>query len=449
MSNDFKNIPSVSSILESETIQDLTNKYNFELVTKIVRQHLDHVRNRIKESQKIIEKKEIIANIEAEILKRWQNWPITVLNGTGVILHTNIGRAPLSNDAIQAGIRASSGYTNLEINLSTGKRGSRLSAVTDLLCDLTGSESAFVVNNNATAVTLGLAAISKGKEIILSRSESVEIGGGFRIPDVLEQSGVILKEVGTTNKTYPKDFENAISPNTGGVMAIHASNFKIIGFTSTPSIEDLASITRKHNIPLLHDVGSGCLLDSTDFGLSKEPTPQESIAKGADICFFSADKLLGGPQAGIILGKEKYIKRISAHPLARAFRIDKTNLASLHATLLHYIKNEEIEKIPIWQMISTPEKELQKRAEKFKREFPNLVEVITTIATIGGGSLPGSQLNSVGIEIKSSNPSRLSEQMRNSEIPILGRIEKDTFIIDLRTITVSQDIALSQGLSEL
>mgnify|MGYP003387902140 CR=1 FL=1 len=449
MSNNFKNIPSVSSILESEAIRELTNKYNPELVTKIIRQHLDDIRHRLKENQEIVEKKDIVENIKTTIRKRWQNWPINILNGTGVILHTNIGRAPLSNDAIQAAIRASSGYTNLEINLSTGKRGSRLSAVTDLLCDLTGSESAFIVNNNATAVTLGLGAISKGKEIILSRSESVEIGGGFRIPDVLEQSGAILKEVGTTNKTYSKDFEDVISANTGGVMSIHASNFKIIGFTSTPSIEDLASITRAHKIPLLHDVGSGCLLDSTDFGLSKEPMPQESIAAGADICFFSADKLLGGPQAGIILGKEKYIKKISTHPLARAFRIDKINLASLHATLLHYIKGEEIKKIPIWQMISTPEKELQKRATKLKKEFPNLIEVIDTVATIGGGSLPGSQLNSIGIKIKSPNPSRLSEKMRNNETPILGRIEKDTFIIDLRTITVNQDPELVQALNGL
>jgi len=449
MNNNFRNIPSVNTILESEPIRDLIKQYSAELVTKIVRQHLNQIRNNLKTPSGIIEAKNIIPMIADKIITRWESWPTSVLNGTGVILHTNIGRAPLSHDAIQAGIQAAIGYSNLEITLATGKRGSRQSKVTDLLCDLTGSESALVVNNNATAVTLGLAAIAKGKEVIVSRSESVEIGGGFRIPDVLEQSGATLKEVGTTNRTYAKDFEQEISSNTGAIMSIHASNFKIIGFTTTPSIEDLSEITTKYDIPLLHDVGSGCLLDSTNFGLSKEPTPQESISKGADICFFSGDKLLGGPQAGIILGKEKYITKISKHPLARAFRIDKINLAALHATLLHYIKSEELQKVPVWQMISTSEKKLHERAQKLKVDLDDLVEIIPTIATIGGGSLPGSQLNSVGIKIRSSNVSKLSEQMRNHTSSILGRIEKDTYIIDLRTLTPEQDIILSRAIRDI
>ena len=449
MTKNFRNIPSVNTVLESEKIQPLLKIYSHELITELIRNYLNQIRKDITEKDSEITTNEIIKFISATISERWDEWPKTILNGTGVVLHTNIGRAPLSYNAIQAGIRAASGYTNLEIDLSTGKRGSRQSKVQNLLCDLTGAESAIIVNNNATAVTLGLAAIAKGKEIIISRSESVEIGGGFRIPDVLEQSGASLKEVGTTNRTYAKDFENAISSNTGAVMSIHASNFKIIGFTATPSTKELSQITQNHNIPLLHDVGSGCLLDSSQFGLTKEPMPQESIEDGSDVCFFSADKLLGGPQAGIILGKKQYIDKIAQHPLARAYRIDKISLAALHATLLHYIKNEALEKIPIWQMISSPEEKLKERAEKFKNRFNHLIEIIPTTSTIGGGSLPGSQLNSVGINIKSNNTSKLADKMRNHTDSILGRIEKDMFIIDLRTITPEQDDLLANALEDL
>ena len=449
MTKNFRNIPSVNTVLESEKIQPLLKIYSHELITELIRNYLNQIRKDITEKDSEITTDEIIKFISATISERWDEWPKTILNGTGVVLHTNIGRAPLSYNAIQAGIRAASGYTNLEIDLSTGKRGSRQSKVQNLLCDLTGAESAIIVNNNATAVTLGLAAIAKGKEIIISRSESVEIGGGFRIPDVLEQSGASLKEVGTTNRTYAKDFENAISSNTGAVMSIHASNFKIIGFTATPSTKDLSEITQNHNIPLLHDVGSGCLLDSSQFGLTKEPMPQESIEDGSDVCFFSADKLLGGPQAGIILGKKQYIDKIAQHPLARAYRIDKISLAALHATLLHYIKNEALEKIPIWQMISSSEEKLKERAEKFKTRFNHLIEIIPTTSTIGGGSLPGSQLNSVGIKIKSNNTSKLADKMRNHTDSILGRIEKDMFIIDLRTITPEQDDLLANALKDL
>jgi L-seryl-tRNA(Ser) seleniumtransferase len=449
MTKNFRNIPSVNTVLESEKIQPLLKIYSHELITELIRNYLNQIRKDITEKDSEITTDEIIKFISATISERWDEWPKTILNGTGVVLHTNIGRAPLSYNAIQAGIRAASGYTNLEIDLSTGKRGSRQSKVQNLLCDLTGAESAIIVNNNATAVTLGLAAIAKGKEIIISRSESVEIGGGFRIPDVLEQSGASLKEVGTTNRTYAKDFENAISSNTGAVMSIHASNFKIIGFTATPSTKDLSEITQNHNIPLLHDVGSGCLLDSSQFGLTKEPMPQESIEDGSDVCFFSADKLLGGPQAGIILGKKQYIDKIAQHPLARAYRIDKISLAALHATLLHYIKNEALEKIPIWQMISSSEEKLKERAEKFKNRFNHLIEIIPTTSTIGGGSLPGSQLNSVGIKIKSNNTSKLADKMRNHTDSILGRIEKDMFIIDLRTITPEQDDLLANALKDL
>ena len=449
MTKNFRNIPSVNTVLESEKIQPLLKIYSHELITELIRNYLNQIRKDITEKDSEITTDEIIKFISATISERWDEWPKTILNGTGVVLHTNIGRAPLSYNAIQAGIRAASGYTNLEIDLSTGKRGSRQSKVQNLLCDLTGAESAIIVNNNATAVTLGLAAIAKGKEIIISRSESVEIGGGFRIPDVLEQSGASLKEVGTTNRTYAKDFENAISSNTGAVMSIHASNFKIIGFTATPSTKDLSEITQNHNIPLLHDVGSGCLLDSSQFGLTKEPMPQESIEDGSDVCFFSADKLLGGPQAGIILGKKQYIDKIAQHPLARAYRIDKISLAALHATLLHYIKNEALEKIPIWQMISSSEEKLKERAEKFKTRFNHLIEIIPTTSTIGGGSLPGSQLNSVGIKIKSNNTSKLADKMRNHTDSILGRIEKDMFIIDLRTITPEQDELLANALKDL
>ena len=331
----------------------------------------------------------LIRSVERRAASLWRSLPTSVINATGVILHTNLGRAPLSDDAIDAMRAASEGYGDLELDLETGRRGSRQGRVAELICQLTGAEAALVVNNNASAVLLGLAAVAYGKEVIVSRGEAVEIGGGFRIPDVLRQSGATLVEVGTTNKTYVRDYEAAITENTGAILSVHASNFRVVGFTHTPSLQELVELGARFGVPVLHDLGSGCLLDTTQFGLAHEPMPQESIAAGASLAFFSGDKLLGGPQAGIVGGKSDLMSVVSRHPLARAVRIDKGSLAALNATLLHYLKGEETSKIPIWDMISQSQESLADRAEAWQSAVGGLTSVVPGESTVGGGSLAG------------------------------------------------------------
>ena len=350
--NNLRKIPSVDSILQHESVKRITEEINPEMVTALVREILQETRKRVSEGQTLPQNETIVDRVIEIASTRWKPWPQAVINATGVILHTNLGRSPISTESILSAGKASEGYSNLELDLATGKRGSRQAQVSQLISDLTGSEAAIIVNNNAAALMLGLASIANGKSVIVSRSEAVEIGGGFRIPDVLAQSGSRLVEVGTTNRTYAKDFEDAIDENTGALLSVHASNFKIVGFTHSPNIGELVKVGAKANVPVLHDVGSGCIVDATKYGLAKEPTPQESIDSGVDLCFFSGDKLLGGPQAGIVVGKKDCINKLSNHPLARAFRIDKMNLAALNETFLHYLRGDNETKIPIWRMIS-------------------------------------------------------------------------------------------------
>ena len=361
--NNLRKIPSVDSILQHESVKRITEEINPEMVTALVREILQETRKRVSEGQTLPQNETIVDRVIEIASTRWKPWPQAVINATGVILHTNLGRSPISTESILSAGKASEGYSNLELDLATGKRGSRQAQVSQLISDLTGSEAAIIVNNNAAALMLGLASIANGKSVIVSRSEAVEIGGGFRIPDVLAQSGSRLVEVGTTNRTYAKDFEDAIDENTGALLSVHASNFKIVGFTHSPNIGELVKVGAKANVPVLHDVGSGCIVDATKYGLAKEPTPQESIDSGVDLCFFSGDKLLGGPQAGIVVGKKDCINKLSNHPLARAFRIDKMNLAALNETFLHYLRGDNETKIPIWRMISASTEDLLLRSE--------------------------------------------------------------------------------------
>ena len=295
---------------------------------------------------------------------------------------------------------------------------------------------------------LGLAAIASTKEVIISKSESVEIGGGFRIPEVLSQSNAILREVGTTNRTYKRDFQSAICANTGAILSVHASNFKIVGFVNNPTISDLVEVGRENNIPVLHDIGSGCLIDATKQNLDPEPRPQDSIKSGVDLCFFSGDKLLGGPQSGIIAGKKKYVDLVNSHPLARAFRIDKASLAALQTTLIHYIKNEALQKIPTWIMISESNKNLRIRAELITSTVKGDLAIVDSQATIGGGSLPGQTLPSISICINSESPDSLTKALRHAKNPVIARIEHDQVLIDLRTVLPEEDQILSQTLLE-
>jgi L-seryl-tRNA(Ser) seleniumtransferase len=373
---------------------------------------------------------------------------LRVINASGVIIHTNLGRAPLSEESLAAMETVSCGYANLEFDLESGARGSRYSHIEEFLCQLTGAEAALVVNNNAAAVLLGLTVLARRKEVIVSRGQAVEIGGGFRIPDVMHQSGAKLVEVGTTNRTYVDDYAQAITPRTAALMRIHSSNFRVVGFTSEVTLSELVAIGKKHNISVMDDVGSGCLLDTTTYGLAPEPMVQASVHDGATLTFFSGDKLMGGPQAGIIVGKKEYIEKLKKHPLARALRIDKTRLAGLVATVTHYLKGEATIKIPVWRMIAVPLDEIERRATLWSRALGG-ANVIPGETMVGGGSLPGGSLPTELVTIEGKNIQAISRKLRLRDIPVIGRIDKDKLLLDPRTVLPEEDEIVVKALQEI
>ena len=446
MSSPFRALPSVDRFLSDDRLLGLVDTYSREAVLALVKEQLDGARRAIGGGAEAPTFDELVSDIEAKAAAHWRPWPTPVINATGVILHTNLGRAPLSKDATEAAELAAAGYSDLELDLRTGRRGSRQARIARLLTELTGAEAAIVVNNNASALLLGLAAVASGKEIVVSRGEAIEIGGGFRIPDVLRQSGAILVEVGTTNRTYARDFEAAITDNTGAILSAHASNFRVVGFTHSPELGELVALGAQHQIPVLHDVGSGCLLDTATYGLAHEPMPQESIAAGAGLVFFSGDKLLGGPQAGIIVGKKDLVDVAARHPLARAVRIDKLSMAALSATLLHYVKQEEEEKVPVWRMISAPLEELEATSRRWSEALGLHSGVAESQSTIGGGSLPGETLRSCVVSIDAAGypggAAALTTSLRNALPPVVGRIEEERVLLDPRTVLPEQEKAL-------
>ena len=446
MTRRYRDLPSVNEVLTDQRLQALVEEYSHTAVLELTRAELDDARNTIKGGQPAPALDELVVAIEQRAASRWRPWPKQVINATGVVLHTNLGRAPLSDKAMEAIRNAASGYSDLELDLQTGRRGSRQPHVAQLLCQLTGAGAAMVVNNNASAVLLGLAAIASGKEVIVSRGEAVEIGGGFRIPDVLRQSGAKLVDVGTTNRTYVGDFEAAITENTGAILSVHASNFKVSGFTHSPELAELVDLGRARGIPVLHDLGSGCLLDTAQFGLTHEPTPQESVASGVSLAFFSGDKLLGGPQAGVIVGDEEMVNVVSRHPLARAMRIDKLSIAALTATLMHYVKNEATQKVPIWRMLSETAESLQERASQWVAAIGHPSSVVAGQSTIGGGSLPGevlpTSLLSLGSDGMPGGAEALADRLRRGNPPVIGRIENEQVLLDPRTVLPQQEAAL-------
>ncbi|MBC2713237.1 MAG: L-seryl-tRNA(Sec) selenium transferase [Desulfosarcina sp.] len=365
------------------------------------------------------------------------------VNTTGVVVHTNLGRSLLSPAVMEHLTTISSRYSNLEFDLKEGRRGSRYSAVEGILCELSGAQAAMVVNNNAAAVLLCLDTLAAGHEVIVSRGELVEIGGAFRIPDVMAKSGAILKEVGTTNRTHPRDYENAIGEQTGLLLKVHTSNYSIVGFTTAVSLPDLVSIGQRHNLPVMEDLGSGTLVDFSKYGLIKEPTVQESLAAGVDVVTFSGDKLLGGPQAGVILGGKRHIGRIKANPLTRALRIDKMTLAALEATLqLYRDEHQALHQIPTLRMLTLPLTVIQGRAAELKSRLERVsggrltVELLDLSSKAGGGSLPLLDLPSrcLGVTVEGTSANAVELWMRNSSPPIIGRIENDRFIMDPRTL---------------
>jgi len=376
-----------------------------------------------------------------------------VINATGVIIQTNLGRAPLSEAALRAMREVGAGYSNLEYDLEAGERGSRSAHLTALLCRLTGAEAALAVNNNAAAIVLALSALAAGREVVVSRGQAVEIGGGFRIPDVLRQSGATLVEVGTTNRTYARDYAAAINERTALLMRVHTSNFRLTGFVHETPLVELAALARARGIATLDDLGSGTLLPTTPYGLAPEPTVQESIAAGADLVTFSGDKLLGGPQAGLIVGRAPLIAALRGHPLARALRVDKTTLAGLEATLLAYLRDRATEEIPVWRMIAAAPEALRARADRLaaairpdegrtREDERCIVTVIGCESAIGGGSLPGETLPSYAVALSGAQPDALARALRQGTPPVVGRIVEDRLLLDVRTVLEEQEDAL-------
>lgn len=382
----------------------------------------------------------------------------TVINATGVVVHTNMGRSLLPKKAVANLSEIGSHYSNLEFDLTTGKRGSRYSLVEEILCDLTGAEAALVVNNNAAAVLLSLGVLAAGKEVIVSRGQLVEIGGSFRIPDVMKKSGASLVEVGATNRTHLRDYEEAITPETALLLKVHTSNYRMIGFTSEVPVHDLVNLGAKNGLPVMEDLGSGCLLDLSRFGLQREPTVGEVIASGVDVVTFSGDKLLGGPQAGLILGKKAIIDRIKKDPLNRALRIDKFTLAGLESILrLYYDEQCALREIPTLAMLSAPLATIKGRAGRLMRRLRKKLTAechlsfMETESRVGGGALPEQGLPTCAIALQPLNMTinSLEESLRNLELPVIGRIENDRYLLDLRTVDDADIPALAQCLLQV
>jgi L-seryl-tRNA(Ser) seleniumtransferase len=392
---------------------------------------------------------ELAADVERRlaILLRGTLYPL--LNATGVIIHTNLGRAPLSQSARQAMDLIAAGYSNLEYDLEAGSRGSRYLHAETLLCRLTGAEAALVVNNNAGAVLLVLAALAKGKKVIVSRGQLVEIGGGFRIPDVMRQSGARLVEVGTTNRTHAQDFREALDPKTALLLRVHSSNFKQIGFTAEVPLEEMVALGREAGVPVVDDLGSGSLLDTTRYGLAPEPMIQQSVVAGAGLTAFSGDKLLGGPQAGLIVGREALVARLRHHPVARALRVDKSTLAALQATLLHYVRGEAEHEIPVWRMLAMPPETLFARAADWAAEMRSHgipATVVPAASTVGGGSLPGETLPTRALALAHSAPDAVAAALRAGDPPVVVRISEGQLLLDPRTVPPDADGLLLRAL---
>jgi L-seryl-tRNA(Ser) seleniumtransferase len=446
----LRGLASVEQLLQTQLAAELIATYGRPLTLQAIRSVLEQVRKRAATGKgSTLPGREKILNEATSLLESWTSPPLQpVINASGVILHTNLGRAPLSAASLQAIEAVAHGYTNLELDLSNGKRGSRQIHAEALLQRLTGAESGIVVNNNAAAVLLVLAALANRKRVVIARSQLVEIGGGFRIPDVMQQSGAKLVEVGTTNKVRLADYEEALQEPAALVVHAHRSNFSLVGFTEEPVLKDIANLAHDRGVPCLDDLGSGALLDTAPFGLAHEPMVQESLAAGMDLVCFSGDKLLGGPQAGIIIGTARLITRIRKHSLARAVRADKLCLAALTATLLHYLKDEVSQTLPTWQMISLTPDQCRQTAEGWAEQLGQ-GEIIPGKSTIGGGSLPGETLPTFLLALEVKRPDGFLEKLRRQKPPIIARIENNRVLLDPRTVLPEEDGALLVGLMNI
>ena len=446
----YRRLPKVDVLLDEPKIRLLIAQYGKTLVIEVIRELLEELRQLIAQGdseEMIVDKIEQIEKyVENRVCSKHTPNMKKVLNATGTILHTNLGRAPLSVRQTEKLIGLVTGYSNLEYNLVEGKRGERYTHFEELLCKITGAEAAMAVNNNAAAVMLILNSLANAGEVVVSRGELVEIGGSFRIPDVMKLSGAKLIEVGTTNKTHLQDYENAVSEDTKVFLKVHTSNYKIVGFTESVGVEQLVDLAQKCDLPIVEDLGSGMLVNLEKYGLLHEPTVQEALQKGADVVCFSGDKLLGGPQAGIIVGKKKYIEQMKKNQLTRAFRIDKFTAAALELVLQEYLSEEKaIENIPVLRMLTESVESVKKRADRLcemliSSEFSATFKVVACESQVGGGAFPTEVIPSAAVAIvpKYISTAKLEARLRTLPIPIVGRIVDDQMLFDMRTINEAE-----------
>ncbi|PLX88386.1 MAG: L-seryl-tRNA(Sec) selenium transferase [Desulfuromonas sp.] len=443
-------LPGVDKVLREDPIVALADEFPQVLVTEAIQQVIIDLRQSLLAADGEVTDVQLLPHAvatEAAALCRRVSRPSLqpVINATGTLLHTNLGRAPLAEQALEAISATARGYSNLELTLETGKRGHRFDHVESLICRLTGAEAALVVNNNAGAVLLALTALGKGREAIVSRGELVEIGGAFRIPDVMEAGGLRLKEVGSTNRTHLRDYENAISDETAMLVKAHTSNYRIVGFTSDVPARDLVPLAKQHDLIVLEDLGSGMLFDLSAYGLPQEPTVTETVEAGVDVITFSGDKLLGGPQAGIIVGRSDLLAKIKHHPLARALRIDKLTLAALEATLRLYLdRKDAINNVPLLRMLDAEQQGSRVRCQRLLDSLQGQVaaelEMIEDFARVGGGAMPLAELADTSIAIRPTQISmeQLAYRLRTCETPVMGRLQDERFLVNTRAVTDAQ-----------
>lgn len=459
MQNVLRNLPSVSELLENPALKSLVDKVSRHVVVTRVRTLLEDIRAEVQSAAEatIPGVAELAERFAQRIVQSEESKLRPVINATGVLLHTGLGRAPLAQEAIQEMVGVAQDYANVELDLASGKRSQRVVAVERLLTDLTGAESALVVNNCAGATMLTLGALAAGREVIVSRGQLIEIGGSFRLPDVMSASGATLREVGTTNKTHLADYQSAIGEKTAALMLVHPSNFVVAGFAETVSLEELVRMGHAHHLPVIHDVGSGALVDFAQFALHGEPLAAQSIRQGADLVLFSGDKLLGGPQSGIVIGRRNFVEQLARHPLARALRVDKLTLAALAATLrLYRDPAVALQSIPLLHFLATPPENLKLRAERLAPQMGACAaiakaEAISDVTYLGGGSVPTQQLPTwcVALSPRDLSVDRLATKLRTGKVPLVGRVQQDRLLLDLRTVFPRQDIALVSAVEAL
>jgi L-seryl-tRNA(Ser) seleniumtransferase len=457
-------LPKVDELFLLPSLQSLLKEHHRPLIVESIRRAVDKRRQEILRGAEVREippaaadREKWAAAVKEELAGILRPSLRPVINATGVVLHTNLGRAPLAADALEHILETASGYSNLEFDLKTGERGSRYEHVEELLCRLSGAESALVVNNNAGAVFLSLNTLAEGREVVVSRGQLVEIGGSFRIPDVMKKSGARLVEVGTTNRTHLRDYEQAITEKTALLLRVHTSNFRILGFTAEVPLRELVALGGAKNLPVMDDLGSGCLIDLTRFGLDPEPTVQEAVQAGAEVVTFSGDKLLGGPQAGIIVGKKSCLDPIKKNPLNRALRIDKLTLAGLESTLRFYLEGEQaLTRLPAFRMLTVPLADLERRSRRFLKTLSGELGTRCRLrlkngsSQVGGGALPIQELPTKVLALSPAGLSagELEKRLRNGKPPVVVRIQENEVLLDLRTVAKEEEKTLIKALRE-